>query len=1026
MKSFMLKASMLSIATAVLIGTAGCSGGGGSDAAATATYSGGAVDGYLQGATVFVDSTANKTQDINEQTTTTDDNGDFNLTGSIAEGTRIFAYGGIDKSTDRPFEGRLSTIFNANETPVLSPLTTYVSALVEGGASVSEATAMVAANLGINAEDVNKDPMTLPSVYLASQKVQKTIEVIATAQGGDFNTAYEDVFASLASITNNEGDFNASALAEEVGVTDVDIVTFLTSYTEKIDEFGDANISVADLDDYGLLFDTYTEVVQNEIENNETISTAIESLDVNATVEEAATGTITDPLVEAYAQVQSALDNNISYLGANSADNNITNNLALTATDEAPFNTADLNLTWSTNNSAISSAGIVTRSDTVDVAVELKATVNNALATANKKFNLIVKRVEYAPVAADANLSINENAAATAVTLVYSDKNGDTVSVTAVSAPSDGSAAIVGSGVTYAPTANFSGTDAFTYTVTDSTGRSATANVNVTVNAVVETPVTLSFDSDMIHDGTVLYNQDFTVVRFTDTNVTFEEINPEATGPAESYEIVDGKLIIAGETTVELMENATDYIILKVNGELETAYTSETALLANTPTFSGDELAISDEASDDSADELARAGNELTALTTRVDGNNLVITVTANGSISDALNSEHPVNYTNVLWLSVNTYLEFGMTSLGAYLNKDIYLDGNFTMGTEVNASDYSYTLSGDTLTLSVPLALLNNQGLLLVEASTGTDLNNEFDSDIEVADEIIYDRATLRAKWSENFTFPAPVVSNPELVSILVGKTIYAIQVHEVGADADVSNDGLPYGHSMTFDAGTISSGSFYAGYSGGTDEWGPYGIDNNETDHSYEILENELRVTEQPDDFNAGGISVITYKGTASNNGIEVDIKYYNLTGELQETLTDVIYTTAADRDAALSALSVDENSTTIVITQEMLNGKVIYDSFDDVEYGNTIYGKMIVNTDNTVTRHEISLDGSGNTVDEWTMTFAYELIDGVLTIESGSKTFTLNSVTQTQWNLTDEGGNSIVWNISGVKPEGYPSSL
>ncbi|MCB1919657.1 MAG: choice-of-anchor D domain-containing protein, partial [Candidatus Competibacteraceae bacterium] len=73
--------------------------------------------------------------------------------------------------------------------------------------------------------------------------------------------------------------------------------------------------------------------------------------------------------------------------------------------------------------------------------------------------------------------------ASTPVTInVLANDTGTGLTVTQVSAPAHGSAAINGAAVTYTPAANFAGTDTFTYTLTDGFGQTATATVTVTVN----------------------------------------------------------------------------------------------------------------------------------------------------------------------------------------------------------------------------------------------------------------------------------------------------------------------------------------------------------------------------------------------------------------------------------------------------------------------------------------------------------------------------------------------------------------
>jgi subtilisin len=64
-----------------------------------------------------------------------------------------------------------------------------------------------------------------------------------------------------------------------------------------------------------------------------------------------------------------------------------------------------------------------------------------------------------------------------------SDPDGDALMVSSVTQPTNGSATYGASDVTYAPNAGFSGSDAFTYTVSDGNGGQATATVRVTVTA---------------------------------------------------------------------------------------------------------------------------------------------------------------------------------------------------------------------------------------------------------------------------------------------------------------------------------------------------------------------------------------------------------------------------------------------------------------------------------------------------------------------------------------------------------------
>ena len=76
---------------------------------------------------------------------------------------------------------------------------------------------------------------------------------------------------------------------------------------------------------------------------------------------------------------------------------------------------------------------------------------------------------------------------------------------TAVADPPNGSASVTAAGsVTYAPDADFFGTDSFTYTVTDSDGDSASATVTVTVTPVNDTPMAVDDNAAVAPTGTAI------------------------------------------------------------------------------------------------------------------------------------------------------------------------------------------------------------------------------------------------------------------------------------------------------------------------------------------------------------------------------------------------------------------------------------------------------------------------------------------------------------------------------------------
>jgi hypothetical protein len=95
-----------------------------------------------------------------------------------------------------------------------------------------------------------------------------------------------------------------------------------------------------------------------------------------------------------------------------------------------------------------------------------------------------VQFINRGPVAADDTATVRNDATVSIAVLGNdSDPDGDTLAIAAVGTPSNGTATIAGTSITYAPRAGFSGTDSFTYTVRDPAGLTTTARVTVTVTA---------------------------------------------------------------------------------------------------------------------------------------------------------------------------------------------------------------------------------------------------------------------------------------------------------------------------------------------------------------------------------------------------------------------------------------------------------------------------------------------------------------------------------------------------------------
>lgn len=101
--------------------------------------------------------------------------------------------------------------------------------------------------------------------------------------------------------------------------------------------------------------------------------------------------------------------------------------------------------------------------------------------------------INTAPVASNDTASIIKNSSNNVINVLANDTdaNSDSLTVSAVSQPAQGTVTNNSTNVLYTPPNNYTGTTTFTYTVQDSGGLSSTATVTVTVSAASNLPPTL-------------------------------------------------------------------------------------------------------------------------------------------------------------------------------------------------------------------------------------------------------------------------------------------------------------------------------------------------------------------------------------------------------------------------------------------------------------------------------------------------------------------------------------------------------
>ncbi len=174
---FKKRALVLGVSASAIAALVACGGGGGSESGASLSPSqvqGKAVDFYLSQANVVF-------TDCNNQTTTTDNEGNFTIPSNCAK-SAITVSGGTDIGTGLPFTGVLqapAADLTQGGTALVSPMTTLLAQVGTGQSSV------LASKLGLQASDLlNKDPMNDSGLLQNAVVMQQLIDQIAKALTG--------------------------------------------------------------------------------------------------------------------------------------------------------------------------------------------------------------------------------------------------------------------------------------------------------------------------------------------------------------------------------------------------------------------------------------------------------------------------------------------------------------------------------------------------------------------------------------------------------------------------------------------------------------------------------------------------------------------------------------------------------------------------------------------------------------------------------------------------------------------------
>jgi large repetitive protein len=164
--------------------------------------------------------------------------------------------------------------------------------------------------------------------------------------------------------------------------------------------------------------------------------------------------------------------------------------------------------------------------------------------------NVTVGNANDTPTAVDDTVTVDKNST-TVVKVLDNDTDpdtGDTLNVSNVTVPSNGTATISADGksITYVPKNNFSGNDTFTYTVKDAAGLTDTATVTVTVKPDAPSTITGFVYNDMNRNNRHENNEPGlgnVTVKLTGSDTTGAAVNLTAVTDSDGkYEFKDLKL----------------------------------------------------------------------------------------------------------------------------------------------------------------------------------------------------------------------------------------------------------------------------------------------------------------------------------------------------------------------------------------------------------------------------------------------------------------------------------------------------
>jgi MYXO-CTERM domain-containing protein len=240
-----------------------------------------------------------------------------------------------------------------------------------------------------------------------------------------------------------------------------------------------------------------------------------------------------------------------------------------------------------------------------------------------------------APTASDDTATVTEGNSVTIDVLANDqDADGDALLVDSVTQPSNGAVTSSTTDVTYTPDANYSGSDSFTYDVSDGNGGTDTATVVVTVDALNSAPVAADDSASVDEDDSVTID-----VLANDTDVDADSLVVSSVGtPANGTTTNNGVDVTYTPDTGYTGSDSFLYVVEDGNGGWDSATVSVTVNAVNAAPVANDDS--------DSVDEDSSVTIDVLANDTDTDGDAVTVSSVSQPSHGSATTSGADVTYT--------------------------------------------------------------------------------------------------------------------------------------------------------------------------------------------------------------------------------------------------------------------------------------------------------------------------------------------------------------------------------------------